>query len=133
MTVIFPNVERLLVAGLSASLAARDETYASSVLVTTKKPAADAQQPARCVVVRSDGGPTLDDVRKMERVGITVWANTYADASDLAQLVAAVAKQLPGEHIKRVDISLSPTRLPEDGRQEARYLILELIIKGSNL
>jgi hypothetical protein len=131
--VIFPDVERLLVAGLNTALAARSETYASNVLVTTKKPAADATQPARCIVIRADGGPTLDDVRKSERVGITIWANTYADASDLAHLVAALSKSLTGEHIKKVDVSLSPTRLGEENRQEARYLILELIVKGSNL
>ena len=131
--VIFPDVERILVAGFSAALSARDEPYAADVLVTTKKPAADATQPNRCVVIRADGGPSLDDVRKMERVGITIWANTYADASDLAHLVAALSKSLTGEQIKKVDVSLSPTRLGEESQQEARYLILELIVKGSNL
>jgi len=131
--VIFPNVERILVAGLSAALEARTETYAADVLVTTKKPAADAVQPARCVVIRADGGATLDDVRKTERVGITVWADTYADASDLAHLVAALSKSVTGADIKKVDVSLSPTRLGEENQQEARYLVLELIVKGSNL
>jgi hypothetical protein len=132
--VIFPDVEKVLVAAFNAELAARSEPYAQDVVVATKKPAADqVPYPSRILVIRSDGGPKLDWVRKSERVGITIWANTYADASDLARLVEAITVTMTGESIKLAQIVLSPIRLDEAGPQECRYMTLELITKGSTL
>jgi hypothetical protein len=132
--VVFPDAEKVLVAAIKAELETREESYAQNVYVATKKPAADqAPYPARIVVIRSDGGPKLDWVRKSERIGITIWADTYADASDLARLVEALSITLTGESIKLTQVVLSPVRVDEAGPQECRYMTLELITKGSTL
>lgn len=132
--VIFPDIEKVLVAALKAELAQRSETCARNVYVATKKPAPDKKPyPRRIIVIRSDGGPKIDWVRKLERVGITIWADTYEDASDLARLVEALSMTLTGEEIKLANVALSPTRIDEAGTQECRYLILELTVKGSTL
>jgi hypothetical protein len=132
--VVFPDVEKVLVAGLKAELEERAESYAQDVYVATKKPAADQNPyPARIIVVRSDGGPKLDWVRKSERIGITIWANTYSDASDLARLIEALSITMTGESIKLSQVILSPVRVDEAGPQECRYMTLELITKGSTL
>lgn len=132
--VIFPDVEKVLVASLKAALAARTENYAQNVHVATIKPAADVNPyPSRIVVLRGDGGPKLDHVRKMERIGVTIWADTYADASKLARLVEALTTDLTGPEIKLVNVVLSPVRVAEEGAQECRYLTLEVITKGTTL
>ena len=132
--VIFPEIEKVLVAAIKAELDSRSEPYAASVYVATKKPAADVNPyPARIVVIRSDGGTQQDWIRKSERVGITIWANDYAQASELARLIEALAITLTGNEIKLSRIILSPVRIDEPGPQECRYLTLELITKGSTL
>jgi hypothetical protein len=132
--VIFPDVEKVLVAGIKAALAERNESYALNVLVATKKPAPDfTPYPSKIVTIRSDGGPQLDHVRKQERLGIHVWADSYADASDLARLLEALLKQMTGEEIKLVEIALSPVRVDEEGPQECRFMTIQVITKGVTL
>lgn len=132
--VIFPDVEKVLVAAIKSELSARTESYAQNVTVATKKPASDVTPyPSRIIVIRSDGGPKVDWVRKIERIGITIWANTYADASNLARLIEALSVTLTNDGIKLSSVVLSPTRIDEAGPQECRYMTLELIVKGSDL
>jgi hypothetical protein len=132
--VIFPEIEKVLVAAIKTELDSRSEPYAEDVYVATKKPAADVNPyPARIVTIRSDGGSQLDWIRKSELVGITIWANDYAQASDLARLIEALAITLTGNEIKLSRIMMSPVRIDEAGPQECRYLTLELITKGSTL
>jgi hypothetical protein len=132
--VIFPDVELVLVTAIQAELDARSESYAEDVHVSTKKPAPDfTPYPERIVTIRSDGGPKIDWVRKTERVGITIWADTYSDASELARLIEALSITLTGESIKLSQVVLSPIRIDEAGPQECRYMTLELITKGSTL
>jgi hypothetical protein len=132
--VIFPDVEKVLVAAIKKELKKRNETYAQKVHVGTIKPPADLKPyPSRIITVRSDGGPKIDWVRKLERVGINIWANKYAEASDLARLIEALSVTLTTDNIKSVRVVLSPTRVDEAGPQEQRYMTLELIVKGSDL
>jgi hypothetical protein len=132
--VIFPDVERVMVAALKAALELRTEPYAQNVSVSTIKPAPDVTPyPERMIVVRADGGPMLDHVRKNERVGLTIWADTYEDANALSRLLEALVKGMTGEHIKFVNVVLSPVRVAEESTQECRYMTLELITKGSTL
>ena len=132
--VIFPDIEKVLVQAIRAEIDVRTEPYTIGVVVATKKPASDTNPyPRRIITVRSDGGQKIDWVRKIERIGLTVWADTYADASDLARLLEALSITLTGEYIKLSNVSLSPIRVEEAGPQECRYLTLELIVKGSTL
>jgi hypothetical protein len=132
--VIFPDIEKVLVAAIKSELLTRTETYAQNVTVATKKPAPDlSPYPSRIIVIRSDGGPKVDWVRKIERVGISIWADTYSDASNLARLIEALSVTLTSDGVKLSRVVLSPTRVDEAGPQEARYMTLELIVKGSDL
>lgn len=134
MEVIFPDIEKVLVYEFKAALSGRSEPYAQNVFVSTVKPAPDVSPyPARIITIRGDGGPQLDYVRKQERVGITLWADTYADASDLARLVEALVRGMTGEAIKLVEINLSPVRVDEAGPQETRYMTIQCITKGTAL
>jgi hypothetical protein len=134
MSVIFPDPVKTIVSGLVAALEARTEPVASEVYVATKMPPASlVPYPSKIVTIRSDGGPKLDEVRQFIRIGVNVYADTYADASELAYLVDALAEDLRGEQIKMVTTVLSPTRVPEDSEQEHRYLTWEIITKGSTL
>lgn len=134
MAVIFPDVEKVLVEAISTALAARTEPVAEDVHVSTIKPAPDfTPYPSKMVVVRGDGGPQLDWVRKLERVGITIWADTYAEASDLARLLEALLKEMTGDEIKLVTIVLSPVRVAEESPAECRYLTIEVTTKGIEL
>jgi hypothetical protein len=132
--VMFPDIEAVLVRDLPFALAESGFSVASGVRVATIKPAPDeSPYPSKIVVVRGDGGPQLDHVRKLERVGITIWADTYRDASELARLVEALVKQMTGDEIKLVDIILSPVRVDEEGPQQCRYMTIEVITKGTNI
>jgi hypothetical protein len=132
--VIFPDIELVLVRDITAALADSPIELAENVRVATIKPAPDeTPYPSKIVVVRGDGGPQLDHVRKIERVGITIWADTYKDASELARLLEALLRQMTGEEVKLVDIILSPVRIDEEGPQECRYMTLEIITKGTTL
>lgn len=133
-SVIFPDVEKILTVALKNELDNRTEVYTADVHVSTIKPGPDVKPyPRRIVTIRSDGGQKLDWVRKLERVGINVYADTYADASDLAHLIEALSVSLTGNEIKLSRVALSPTRVNEEGPQQSRYLVLELTIKGSSL
>lgn len=132
--VIFPDVEKTFVTGLTSALLDRVEAYAEDVYVATIKPAPDyTPYPSRIVTIRSDGGSELEEVTRKERVAVTVWCDTYADASDLSRLVAALSKSLTGTDIKAVKLALSPVRVDEKGSQECRYMVFEVIVKGSTL
>jgi hypothetical protein len=133
MAVIFPDLEQVLVAGLTSALEGRDEPEAQDVYVATIKPADLSPYPERLVIVRADGGAELDHVRRQERVGVTVWCDTYSDANALSRLVEALLKGLTGVYIKQVSIALSAARVPEMGLQECRYITLEVITKGTEL
>lgn len=134
MSVIFPDPEKTIVAGLVALLEARSEAVASGVYVATKMPPPSVSPyPSKIVTVRSDGGPKVDPVRQLIRVGVNVYADTYAEASELAYLVEALAEELRGTEIKMVRTVLSPTRVPEDSELEHRYMTWEIVTKGSTL
>jgi hypothetical protein len=129
--VIFPDIEKVLVASFKTTLQGRSEPYAQNVIVSTVKPAPDVSPyPSRIITIRADGGTELDYVRKQERVSITIWADTYSDASSLARLVEALVKGMTGEAIKLVEINLSPVRLDEAGPQECRYITIQCVTKG---
>jgi len=135
--VIFPDVEKVLVAGLKTALTSRVEPVAAAVHVSTIKPAPDVfPYPTAIVTIRSDGGQMLDPVRKTERIGINVWCSgtqAYENASELAHLVTALMKSLTGDAIKYIDNILSPIRIDEESTEEHRYMTFELVVKGSML
>jgi hypothetical protein len=131
----FADVEPLLVEYLFDALAASEDPVAASVLVSVKKPdAAESPYPSKIVTVRSDGGmDTQRNLIRSERIGVNVWADTYADASNLASLVDAILRDCKTGAIKLVETQMSPVRVPNEGKQEQRYMTYQLVVKAADL
>lgn len=131
---IFPDVESLVVAGLKAALTASTAPIASNVFVSVRKPPPDQNPyPAKIVTIRSDG--TSDVVRGItisERVGVNVYAQTYADANQLSRLVESLMRQLVGGAIKLVETNSGPIPIANDSVEEQRYLVFDLVVKATD-
>lgn len=132
--VVYPDTEKALSGALQSLLDGRTEPVAENVRVSTIKPSSEVvPYPPKTVVIRSDGGVDLDHVRRLDRVGINIWCPTYAEANDLARLVAALMRDVTGPDFKNVRVVLHPVRIDELGTEEHRYLSVELVVKGSTL
>lgn len=135
--VLFPDAVLSTCTRLRADLAARSESYTSNVYVGDKMPTDANNKPTRkdrMVILRRDGGPRLDGAREAVRLGVRVWAMTDQDVNDLARMVRALLwASADGDPVVRVDDQSGPTDLPEDSGQPCRYLVVELITRGSNL
>lgn len=92
---------------------------------------------ARAVTIRSDGGPRLDAVRKVVRLGVNVYATTDDEqvVNDLARVVAACVVAIPdGQPVLRAEQTGGPESIPEDNPALLhRYLTFELLIRGTEL
>lgn len=127
--VLFPDLEAWLVQYLDAALKARGEAYCAGVVVDHVEP---NPRPPRSVVFRDDGGPQVDAVRRMSLVGVNVWAETEADAADLANMVAALLRACPdGRPVTRVRVQTGPLRVADEAGQPRRYLVAEFTVRGS--
>lgn len=133
MTVIFPDIEKLLVAYLVSVLANSSDPVSENVRVGAVKLPADATRPSKEVVIVGAYNRTLDPVRRAATVVIEVHADTYDDASRLALLISALVVECTGADIKRALVSLGPVRLIEATEQEKRSMTVELVVKGSTL
>lgn len=135
MATIFPDVEKLLVSRLKSSLQSSTQSFTSNTVVATKKPAPDVSPyPSRIIVVRADGGLELvSGLTKTERIGVNIYAENYSVASDLARLVEAWMRTYNFGDIKRVETTMSPVRVNNEGKEEQRYMTFELVVKASTL
>jgi len=126
--VIFPDAELWATTAMRAALAARSEPYKSGVVVSNAVP---ATRPARLVTIRRDGGPE-DGVFDRPRFGVNVWAATEKDAADLARLVTALFRLLPGDGVcVNVRQASGPSAIPD--AQPRRYMTFEATLRGSAL
>lgn len=137
MATIFPDVEKLVVAAIKTGLENDGGDLASGVVVATIKPAANVKPyPSKIVTVRGDGGPQRErNITKSERVGINVFANSYADASSLALLVDSIMRASVSGDIKAVETTMSPVRVNTDSTTapEQRYMTFEIVVKASDV
>lgn len=125
MAVIFPDIEKTIVAYLKSVLA-------SNVLVAVKKAPADKAGVNKQVVVTAAYQGEEQHVMKTASVTIDVFANTYADCSELALLVDAHIRGVVGHPIKKASVLLGPVRIAEQAG-EHRSLDVEVIVQGSPL
>ena len=134
MGTIFPDVEPILLAGISNGLEARSEPVTDNVFVSVKKPdPATNPYPEKIVTVRSDGGaPAERNITKRERIGINVYAKTYKQASDLARIVDSVLRSFSGSGVKLVQTVLSPVSVENDGIEEQRYATYEVVVVATD-
>lgn len=128
---VFPDIEKLLVGYLTAALS---EHYgAGAVRVGTIKTPPGAAQPTREVVVTANYQGDYERVLQSATGVFEVYADTYESANDLALYVAALAVNIPRDHVKRAVVVMGPVRDPEDGPQEKRNVMVDYTVKGVNL
>lgn len=137
MATIFPDVEKLLVAAIKSGLTASSAPVSNNVTVATVKPASNlSPYPSKIVTVRGDGGAIkVRDLTRTERIGVNVYATTYANASDLARLVESIVRASAGNEIKHVETVLSPARVAESSTDtsEQRYMTFSVVIKATDV
>jgi hypothetical protein len=118
--IVFPDAEALLIAYLTAALAAHD--WADVVVaVTMPNP-----RPVRCVLVPRVGGARRSLVVDAATIGAEAWAATETEAHDLAQLVRGLLAALPGRIldgtvVSRIEELGGPANLPDPVSGHARY------------
>ena len=131
MAVIFPDLEPLIVSHISDELA---DNGITDVHVAAKKlPPGTVDAPANQVVVQVNYENLRDKVLRNANLMLEVYAETLADANELAQLVIAITPSVVGNEIKFCEVSFGPTRLPEESKSEKRGIAFDMVIKGTDL
>jgi hypothetical protein len=126
--VIHPDAELWATGVVRAALTGRPEAYVSGVKVDNKIP---NPRPNRLVQIRRDGGPE-DGVFDNPRFGVNVWAASEKDVANLARLVAALFRQLPGDGVCVAMRQLSgPSSVPD--AQPRRFMTFEGRLRGTPL
>jgi hypothetical protein len=133
MATIFPDIEAILVEYFSEALEARLETFTDDVFVSTKKAQLNDSEPTKQLIITAAYGRELDIIRKEATITLDVYADSYEDATDLANMVAALSKNCTGQYIKYSEVSLGPVRNIEESTSELRSITLDLIVKGEVL
>jgi hypothetical protein len=131
--IIYPDIEKIIVAFLKAELDSLSDPLAANVRVATKKAAPDLDQPAKQVVVVGAYDGTLDGPLRSANLVLDVYAADYDTASSLALLVAALIVQCIGDPIKRAVVTVGPVRLTDETPEEKRSISVDLTVKGSHL
>lgn len=113
-TIVFPDIEALLVAHLHDAL---------DVPVSTQIP---NPRPSSFVRVLRTGGPRQGLVTDEAQVTVEAWHDDSVQASDLAQQTRArlnvlAGQQLDGHQIHRVREMSGPGNLPDPTSGQARY------------
>ena len=130
---IFPDIEKALVAYFDQALAALDTELATDVRVATKHSQPDEETPAKQIVIFGNyNAETMARVTREGTVTIDVYADDYATASALGLLTEALVRECTGSEIKKAEVRLGPVRTTEEGAQERRSLDVFVIIKGTN-
>lgn len=128
--IVHPDAELWLTTALRSALEDREETYASTALVSNTVPATRADY---MVIVRRDGGP-VTGVFDNPRFGINIWGATEQDAANLARLVAALLKTLPGDGTcVAMGEPSGPSPIPDESKQPRRYFTVEARLRGTPL
>lgn len=129
--VLFPDAEAWAVTRIRALLATRSETYKSGVVVDNKVPPV---RPVRLVTIRCDGGSPLEDLLDRPRFGVNVYAATEEDATDLANLVAALFRLAPGDGTCVAMTQLSrPTPVADESKTPRRFATFQATLRGGVL
>lgn len=123
----FDDTELWLTGWLRSKLTARPESVTTGAVVTNTVP---NPRPPRLVQVRRDGGPKVNAMQEVARVGVNVWAATEADCADLTRLTRAILSGAAGQGpVRRVTEISGPSPIPDTTPR--RYFVVELLIHGS--
>ena len=133
MSVIFSDLEPIIVEHIQNSLDSYGGTVASNVRVATRKAPPQATQPSKEVIIAVSYGVTTNKVIREASAVIDIYADDYATASDLASLVAALIIDVESDPIKMAEVNVGPIRVPNQGPQEQRSMTVDFVVKGSTL
>lgn len=119
-TIVFPDVEALLVDHLTERLAALGD--AATVHVTVPNP-----RPSRFVLVPRVGGPARNLVVDSATIATECWAATPGQAHDLCQLVrglihATAGRTIGGITVYAVGEVAGPANFPDPLSSQPRYI-----------
>lgn len=135
--VIYDDVELFLTGYFRRELGSRPESYCRDVFISNEFPDAKQAPPPRAVIVRYDGGPDTGIITAEAAVGVTVLAAEKRTASDLARMVAALARDCarlePGNPVTAVRRVNGPYAVRDDTDLQRRYLTLTLAVAGREL
>lgn len=122
--IIFPDIELVWTARLRADLATHGYP---GIFVSNRR-----ESQATAVWVRRDGGPVLDVVREVARVGVNVFAPTEKAVTDLARTVGALLRaSADGEPVLKVTQDLGPSPIADSAPR--RYMTFEVTTRGVEL
>lgn len=125
--IVFPDAELWLTGVLRPALSARPETYASSAFVGTAVPSTRRDY---MVTVRRDGGASTG-LFDNPRFGINIWGKTEQTANDLARLVCALFKTLPGDGVcVHMFEPSGPSPVADESGQPRRYFTVQAKLRG---
>lgn len=128
--VLFPDAELWATTHLRAALSDRAESYATGAFVSNAVPTTRRD---RMVIVRRDGGAD-DGLFDHPRLSVQTWAKTEQDATDLARLVSALMRTLPGDGVcTSVRKNSGPNAVPDPSGQPLRYQVFDVTLRGVNL
>lgn len=108
---------------LRGALVGRVESYAQNVYFDRVVP---TTRKDRMVIVRRDGG-AVTGVFDRPRVSLDVWAKTELDATNLANLIVALAQKAPlsGAGCTEVTHLSGPNSVPDPSGQPRRQALIE--------
>jgi hypothetical protein len=108
---------------LRGALVGRLESYASDVYFDRRVP---AQRRDRMVIVRRDGG-SLNGLFDNPRVSLDVWAKTEQDATNLVNLIVALAMVAPLADAGCTNVVHvgGPNSVPDPSGQPRRQAVIE--------
>jgi hypothetical protein len=129
MTVIFPDIEPLIVDFYDQKIAESTEYVLQDVRVGTKKLPPGTGM-VNQIIVTAGYGQTINKVMREATVTVDVFADGYGDASSIASLAAGFSPDLADDPIKFAVVSLGPIRVQEESKQERRSFTVDLIVKG---
>lgn len=108
---------------LRGALVGRLESYASGVYFDRRVPTTRRD---RMVIVRRDGG-SVSGLFDRPRVALDVWAKTDQDATNLANLMIALALHAPtqGDDVTNVEHISGPNSVADPSGQPRRLSLIE--------
>lgn len=128
--ILFPDAELWATGRIRGELAGRVESYAQNVYVSNAIPATRRD---RMVVVRRDGGPARG-LFDHPRLSVQVWAKSDQDATDLARLVSALMRLLPGDGVcTAISQNSGPNPVADTSGQPLRYMVFDATTRGEML
>lgn len=128
VAVIYPDIEQTLVSYFNTAL------DGENVRVATKHSPPSQSTPSKQLVITvAYGQETGQRVTKDASLTLEVYADSYADASQLGLVVESLVRDCVGEEIKLAEVRLGPIRTTEDSGQEKRSLDVALVVKGATI